>query len=86
MGQDYTSKLTAYSGDAWKWLKWAENATKKGWTNEGRVQIVQFGDNQDVLIAGTGGTNPVPEPTTMALLGIGLIGLVAVGRKKATQN
>ena len=66
------------------WLNLATNATTvDGWKNDGQVQIVQFGNAQDALIAGT---NPVPEPTTMALLGIGLIGLVAVGRKKATQN
>lgn len=67
------------------WLNLATTATtpKDGWRNNGQVQIVQFGTAQDVLIAGT---NPVPEPTTMALLGIGLLGLVAVGRKKATQN
>lgn len=70
------------------WLKSATDATAgiDGWKNDGQVQIVQFGDAQDGLIAGSGGPNPVPEPSTMALLGIGLLGLVAVGRKKATQN
>lgn len=29
-----------------------------------------------------GGTNPVPEPTTLLLFGAGLAGLAAVGRKK----
>jgi len=70
------------------WLDLAKKATRghDAWINNGLVQILQLGTYQDVLIMGTAGTNPVPEPTTMALLGIGLIGLVAVGRKKATQN
>jgi PEP-CTERM motif len=72
------------------WLSSASaDITNNNWTNNGRVQILQLTNAagsegyQDVLIAGT---NPVPEPTTMALLGIGLLGLVAVGRKKAKQD
>ncbi len=69
------------------WLSSATLATTTGgWNNDDlvKVQILQLGGYQDVLIVGT--ANPVPEPTTMALLGIGLIGLVAVGRKKAKQQ
>jgi hypothetical protein len=28
-------------------------------------------------------SNPVPEPTTMLLLGFGLLGIVGIGRKKS---
>jgi hypothetical protein len=66
------------------WRNQAADALATGWTNNGRVQIVQLGDYQDVLIAGTG--SPVPEPTTLTLLGFGLLGLAAVGRKKAKQQ
>ncbi len=50
--------------------------------NIGRVShVTQFSDG------GTPpGSNPVPEPTTMALLGIGLLGVAAAGRKKIKVN
>ena len=66
------------------WLNWASNDISSGWTNNGLVQVLNLGGKQDVLIAST--SAPVPEPATMALLGIGLLGLVAVGRKKVKKN
>jgi hypothetical protein len=37
-------------------------------------------------LMGAGSTPPVPEPSTVLLLGAGLIGLVGLGRKKARRN
>lgn len=43
--------------------------------------VSQISTVNDDISSGSGGST-VPEPTTLALLGVGLIGLVGFGRKK----
>ena len=40
------------------------------------------GDIEDIICTAAGGGDPVPEPSTILLLGIGLAGIVGFGRKK----
>ncbi len=39
------------------------------------IPVVNWGWGYTDINGGTGGTNPIPEPATIALLGIGLVGL-----------
>ena len=46
------------------------------------VSGIQRGHAVDVIGRITNSTSPIPEPATMFLMGAGLLGLAAVGRKK----
>ena len=81
-----TSPLSLFSGDlpidegVYRWLR-----ASSGWSGTGNdtPDYVMWNYRIDFQVSGT---NPVPEPTTMLLLGTGLVGLAgAVRRKKKNQ-
>jgi hypothetical protein len=59
-------------------------------TIEGQINFIWSGSvgNSDMgaFIGWSNTTNPIPEPTTILLLGIGLIGLAGIGRKRLIKK
>jgi hypothetical protein len=60
------------------------NLTALGWTGTEKITIVDiWGNNQGSIshVSLYGSNTSVPEPTTLLLLGLGLIGVAGIGRK-----
>lgn len=83
MGLDGTFNNIAHTSDTLT-ISWLADGA--GWTgdvvNSGDVDEFFAIDNVEIVLNGTGpGPDPVPEPTTMLLLGSGLVGLAGFRRK-----
>lgn len=72
-----------------RWLTELEKsvlaAGEKAATNI-NFQIASLNPNPDTIINVSGKVAPVPEPTTMLLLGVGLIGAAGLGRKRSFKK
>ncbi len=78
---DYTIDLTTTLGTDDVYVGFTSGTGGAG----GDHDIRSFEFNNTYAPIGGGGTAPVPEPSTMILLGCGLVGLVGFGRKKITK-
>ena len=74
--------------NTWKSLA---DAAVSNWTNNGKVAVLNLYDTKNAARSTVEYTNPrqdvlisvVPEPATMLLFGIGLLGIAGISRKKA---
>jgi hypothetical protein len=59
-----------------------------GWLPAADLGVILRVGNQDLLVETEGGTTPdaIPEPGTLTVLGLGLLGLAAARRRRRTQG
>ena len=92
----------AFDGGSWYYLDEVDNQEYSIGLDlsllniDGQLTISLQVDNNDTgntdawldhsLLSGTAETAPVPEPSTILLLGSGLLGLVALGRKRFSRK
>lgn len=75
----YDSDTTTANVDAWynTYIEQVRAHDFSNYNSSGNYIVAKSETNQDLIV------NVVPEPTTALLLGFGLLGLCAVGRKRA---
>jgi hypothetical protein len=73
----YDGRFSSESGDRTLFGKMMSEANQIGSFDASGFFVAKIEGHQDQLVAA-----PVPEPATMLLMGIGLLGLGVVGRKR----
>ena len=87
----YTSGTSIWTTWANQWVEYSANLTKAGtytvkytWFNDQYAPSSGLDANIEIasVFFDDVKTAPVPEPATMVLFGLGLLGLAGIGRKK----